>query len=115
MELLAELARGETLEFAVGSGRIALPLSTAGVHVTGIDLSPDMLAVMRSRPGGDAVEAHHGDMTTTDLGRRFTLVYVVFNSILNLLTQDEQVRCFQNAARDLDDDGALLVEACSTQ
>ncbi len=111
VRLLGELAPGSALEFAVGSGRIALPLSAAGVQVTGIDLSPDMLAVMRSRPGGDAIAAHHGDMTTTDLGKRYPLVYLVFNSIFNLLTQDEQVRCFQNAARHLEDDGVFLIEA----
>ena len=111
VKLLSELARGSALEFAVGSGRIALPLARAGVDVVGIDLSPDMLAVTRSRPGGELIEAHAGDMTTTDLGRRFPLVYVVFNSIFNLLTQDDQVRCFENAARHLHDDGIFLVEA----
>ncbi|WP_432536432.1 class I SAM-dependent DNA methyltransferase [Kineococcus arenarius] len=111
VRLLTELAHGRALEFAVGSGRIALPLSAAGVEVTGIDLSPDMLAVMRDRPGGDTVATHLGDMTTTKLNRRFPLVYLVFNSIFNLLTQDEQVRCFQNAAEHLDDDGVFLIEA----
>ena len=111
VSLLAELAGGQALELAVGSGRIALPLSAAGVRVTGIDLSPDMLAVLRRRPGGEAVEAHQGDMTTTGLGRRFPLVSLVFNSIFNLLTQDDQVRCFENAARHLDAGGVFLVEA----
>ncbi len=81
------------------------------MDLVGVDLSPDMLAVMRGRPGGDGIEAHRGDMTTTDLGRRYPLVYLVFNSIFNLLTQDEQVRCFQNAARHLDDGGVFLIEA----
>ena len=111
VELLTGLARGRALEFAVGSGRIALPLSAAGVQVTGIDLSPDMLAVLRSRPGGNAIATHAGDMASIDLSRHYPLVYLVFNSIFNLLTQDEQVRCFANAARHLDADGAFLVEA----
>ena len=111
VDLLSDFARGSALEFAVGSGRIALPLARAGVEVVGIDLSPDMLAVMRSRPGSERIEAHVGDMTTTDVGRRFPLVYVVFNSIFNLLTQDDQIRCFENAARHLRDDGIFVIEA----
>ncbi len=109
--LLSELARGRALEFAIGSGRIALPLLAAGVAVDGIELSPDMVAVLRSRPGGNRIDAHVGDMTTVDTGKRYPLVFVIFNSIFNLLSQDDQVRCFANAARQLSDDGLFVVEA----
>jgi len=111
VELLAELARGRALELAIGSGRVALPLAAAGVAVDGIELSPDMVDVLRSRPGGDRIEVRVGDMATTGTGRCYPLVFLVFNSIFNLLTQADQVRCFQNAAGHLDDDGLFLVEA----
>nr|WP_275588455.1 class I SAM-dependent methyltransferase [Microlunatus panaciterrae] len=96
---------------AIGSGRIALPLAAAGVAVDGIELSPDMIDILRSRPGGDRIDVRMGDMTTVGTGRRYCLVFLIFNTIFNLLTQDDQVRCFQNAARHLDEDGLFLVEA----
>jgi len=109
--LLAELSRGgPVLEFAVGSGRIALPLEARGVPVDGIELSADMISVLRRRPGGERVRVFPGDMTTVGTGRTYPLVFLVFNTIFNLLTQDDQVRCFENAARHLTSDGVFLVE-----
>ncbi|QDY71335.1 class I SAM-dependent DNA methyltransferase [Qingshengfaniella alkalisoli] len=108
---LAELAgNGPALEFAIGTGRIALPLARAGVEVVGIDLSRPMLRRLRSKPGGDAVRATIGDMTSTRLGQTFSLVYLVFNTINNLTTQAAQVACFENAAAHLEPGGAFLIE-----
>jgi SAM-dependent methyltransferase len=110
--LLAELSRGgSALELAVGSGRIAIPLAARGVRVDGIELSEDMISVLSRRPGGERVRVFPGDMTTVDTGETYPLVFLVFNSLFNLLTQDDQVRCFENAARHLTDDGVFLVEA----
>ncbi len=109
--LLTELSHGgPALELAVGSGRIALPLAARGVRVDAIELSEDMVRVLRQRPGGERVRVHQGDMTTVDTGSTYPLVFLVFNSIFNLLTQDDQVRCFENAARHLTRDGVFLVE-----
>ena len=101
---------GRALEFAIGTGRIALPLRESGVEVDGVELSPDMVARMREKPGGEAVEVVLGDMSTAGTGRTYPLVYLVFNTITNLLTQDDQVRCFENAARHLTPDGVFVVE-----
>ncbi len=108
---LAHLAgqRG-ALEFAVGTGRIALPLTRAGVPVDGIEMSQDMIDRMREKPDGDRVNVIIGDMARVDTGRRYGLVYLVYNTIGNLLTQDDQVRCFENAARHLDDGAAFVLE-----
>jgi len=112
VDFLAELAgAGPALEFAVGTGRIALPLAARGVRVDGIELSPDMVEQLRSKPGGDALDVTLGDMSTVTVPGRYSAVYLVFNTIFNLLTQDDQVRCFENAARHLADDGAFVVEA----
>jgi SAM-dependent methyltransferase len=108
---LAGLAgQRDALEFAVGTGRIALPLMRAGVRVDGIELSQDMVDRMREKPGGNEVELTVGDMSRVTTGRTYALVYLVFNTIGNLLTQDDQVRCFQNAARHLTDDGVFVLE-----
>ena len=108
---LARLAgqRG-ALEFAVGTGRIALPLRAAGVPVDGIELSQDMVDRMREKPGGSEIEVTMGDMSRAGTGRSYRLVYLVYNIIGNLLTQDDQVRCFQNAARHLAADGVFVLE-----
>lgn len=112
VDLLTELSRGgSALELAVGSGRIAIPLAARGVAVDGIELSGDMISVLQRRAGGDRVQTFRGDMTTVSTGQTYPLVFLVFNSIFNLLTQDDQVRCFENAARHLGDDGVFLVEA----
>ncbi len=108
---LAGLAgSGTALELAIGTGRIALPLMDAGVRVDGIELSSDMVDRLREKPGGEGVNVVIGDMSAVSTGRRYELVYLVYNTIGNLLTQDEQVRCFENAARHLTDDGAFVLE-----
>jgi Methyltransferase domain len=108
---LASVARGgRALEFAIGTGRIALPLREHGVDVAGIELSPDMVEQLRSKPGGASLEVALGDMSSVVVPGSFSLVYVVFNTIFNLITQDDQVRCFENAARHLTSDGAFVVE-----
>lgn len=108
---LAGLAGGrDVLEFAVGTGRIALPLTREGVRVDGIELSPDMVARMREKPDGDRVEVTMGDMASAGTGRTYRLVYLIYNTIGILLTQDDQVRCFQNAARHMSDDGLFVLE-----
>jgi SAM-dependent methyltransferase len=108
---LAGLAEGrDALEFAVGTGRIAVPLMRTGVRVDGIELSPDMVDRMREKPDGDKITVTMGDMSRVTTGRTYGLVYLVFNTIGNLLTQDDQVRCFENAARHLADDGVFVLE-----
>jgi SAM-dependent methyltransferase len=111
VDFLAELAGdGAALELGIGSGRIALPLAERGVPVHGIDLSPDMVAQLRAKPGGDSIPVAIGDFSTTEVGGTFALAYVVFNTINNLTTQDEQVACFENAARHLDPGGCFVIE-----
>jgi SAM-dependent methyltransferase len=108
---LARLAgQADALEFAVGTGRVALPLSAAGVRVDGIELSPDMVDRMREKPGSGVVTVTMGDMSRVTTGRRYRLVYLVYNTIGNLITQEDQVRCFENAARHLDRDGVFVLE-----
>ncbi|MGH3425536.1 MAG: class I SAM-dependent DNA methyltransferase, partial [Nocardioidaceae bacterium] len=108
---LARTARqSDALELAVGTGRIALPLMEAGVRVDGIELSEHMVDRMREKPGGGRVEVTVGDMSRVTTGRTYGLVYLVYNTIGNLLTQDDQVRCFENAARHLSDDGVFVLE-----
>jgi SAM-dependent methyltransferase len=108
---LARLAQErDALEFAIGTGRIALPLTRAGVRVDGIEQSPHMIDRMREKPDGHAVEVTTGDMSRVTTGRTYGLVYLVYNTIGNLLTQDDQVRCFQNAARHVADDGVFVLE-----
>jgi SAM-dependent methyltransferase len=112
VERLAELAgTGRALEFAIGTGRIALPLAERGVPVVGIDNSEAMLARLREKPGAERVEALIGDMATTRVDGEFSLVYLVFNTIFNLTTQDGQVACFENAAAHLAGGGRFVIEA----
>ena len=108
---LGRLAAGrDALEFAIGTGRIALPLTKTGLRVDGIDLSRDMVDRMREKPGGNAIEVTIGDMSRARTGRSYGLIYLVYNTIGNLLTQDDQVRCFQNAARHLAEGGVFVLE-----
>jgi len=112
VDRLAELAgAGAALEFAIGTGRIALPLAARGVPVAGIDTSEAMLARLRGKPGAEGIEALVGDMATTRVPGDFTLVYLVFNTIFNLTTQDGQVACFVNAAAHLSSGGRFVIEA----
>lgn len=110
---LAEMAGrsvgGRALELAIGTGRIAVPLTELGVQVDGIELSAAMVEVLEAK--GCDLDVWVGDMATVDTGRTYGLVYLVFNTIFNLVTQDEQVACFENAARHLDEDGVFVVEA----
>jgi SAM-dependent methyltransferase len=111
VDFLAQLAgSGAALEFGIGTGRIALPLSARGVQVRGIDLSPEMIAELRTKPGADVIETSVGDFATTRVQGVFRLVYLVRNTITNLTTQDEQVRCFQNAAAHLAPGGSFVIE-----
>jgi SAM-dependent methyltransferase len=111
VDCLASLAGGgRVLEFAIGTGRVALPLARRGLDVTGIELSADMLAELRRAPGSDLIHAIEGDMATTRVEGEFSLVYLVFNTITNLTTQDEQVACFENAARHLAPGGRFVIE-----
>jgi SAM-dependent methyltransferase len=108
---LARLAGGrDVLEFAVGTGRIALPLRATGVRVDGIELSQHMVDRLREKPGGGHLEVTMGDMSRVATGRTYGLVYLVYNTIGFLLAQDDQVRCFENAARHLTDDGVFVLE-----
>lgn len=112
VDFLAQLAGdGPALELAIGTGRIALPLAARGIPVHGIDFSPAMVARLRQKPGGDQIPVTIGDFSEVPVPGTFRLIYVVFNTLFNLLTQDEQVRCFQNVAAHLADDGAFVVEA----
>ncbi len=98
------------LEFAIGTGRVALPLAARGVPVQGIEMSRAMVAVLRGKPGGDTIPVTIGDMTTTRVPGRFGLVYLVYNTINNLVTQEAQVACFRNAAAHLAPGGAFVIE-----
>lgn len=112
VSMLTELARNRpALEFAIGTGRIALPLGTRGVRVDGIELSQPMVDQLRQKPGGADLDVRIGDMATVSMERTYALVYLVFNTIFNIQTQDGQIECFHNAARHLDADGVFLIEA----
>lgn len=102
---------GSALELAIGTGRIALPLAARGVLVDGIDISAAMVARLRAKPGGEAISVTIGDFADVAVTGSYRLVYVVFNTLFNLLTQDAQVRCFENVAAHLTDDGSFVIEA----
>src|SRR5215210_8857888 len=104
---------GPALELAVGTGRIALPLAARGILVDGIDISPAMVEQLRTKSGGDRISATIGDFADVPLPGTYRLIYVVFNTLFNLLTQEDQVRCFENVAAHLTDDGSFVIEAGS--
>jgi SAM-dependent methyltransferase len=109
---LEQLAgRGPVLELAIGTGRIALPLAARGLRVDGIDISPAMIAQLRAKPGGDAISVTVGNFADVPVPDTYRLIFVVWNTLFNLLTQEDQVRCFENVAAHLTDDGAFVVEA----
>jgi SAM-dependent methyltransferase len=111
VKTLAELARGgKVLELAIGTGRVALPLAAQGLSVCGIEASEAMVAQLRKKPGGNSIPVTIGDMSETRVNDTFDLIYLVFNTIFNLTTQEAQVRCFQNVARHLNPDGIFVVE-----
>ncbi len=108
---LAALAgNGGALEFAIGTGRIAVPLAARGVPVTGVELSPAMVERLRTKADEATIPVVIGDMATTRVPGDHSLVYLVYNTISNLLTQAEQVECFRNAARHLGPGGRFVVE-----
>jgi SAM-dependent methyltransferase len=111
VDFLAALAGdGAALELGIGTGRIALPLSRRGVAVAGIDLSEAMVARLRAKPGGDRIQVAIGDFATTTVDGSFAVAYLVFNTIMNLTTQDEQVECFRNVAAHLRPGGCFVIE-----
>ena len=110
--LLAELAGGgPALELAVGTGRVALPLAGRGVDVHGIDASEAMIAKLRAKPGGERLPVSVGDLADVAVDGPFRLVYLLFNTLFALPSQDEQARCFRNVAARLTGDGVFVVEA----
>jgi SAM-dependent methyltransferase len=111
VDFLADLAgNGNALELGIGTGRIAIPLSRRGVRVHGIDVSPPMVARLRAKPDTDDIGVTIGDFATTTVDGTFRLVYLVFNTIMNLTTQDEQVECFRNAAAHLEPGGCFVID-----
>jgi hypothetical protein len=111
VDFLADLAgSGPALEFGIGTGRIALPLSRRGVPVHGIDMSEAMVARLRAKPGGDGIGVTIGDLAMTTVEGSFSLVYLVFNTIMNLTTQEAQVACFRNAAAHLEPGGCFVIK-----
>jgi SAM-dependent methyltransferase len=111
VDRLAELADGgRALEFAIGTGRVAVPLAERGVPVTGIELSRPMVEQLRTKAGEARIPVLLGDMATTRAPGEYALVYLVYNTISNLLTQAEQVACFRNAARHLGPGGRFVIE-----
>jgi SAM-dependent methyltransferase len=108
VDFLADLAGdGAALELGIGTGRIALPLARRGVRVHGIDLSPAMVERLRAKAGDEHIDVAIGDFATTKVDGTFTLAYLVFNTIMNLTSQDEQVACFQNVASHLEPGGCF--------
>jgi SAM-dependent methyltransferase len=111
IDRLVELAgHGRALEFAIGTGRIAVPLAERGVPVTGIELSHPMVGQLRTKASESTIPVVMGDMASARAPGTYTLVYLVFNTISNLLTQSEQVECFRNAARHLTPGGRFVIE-----
>jgi len=101
---------GPVLELGIGTGRIALPLASRGIHVHGIDLSPDMVAELMSKAGAGTIDVTIGDFANTRVDGRFKVAYLVFNTIMNLTEQADQVRCFINVARHLESNGLFVIE-----
>lgn len=111
VEFLVGLGQGPALELGIGTGRIALPLAERGVSVHGIDVSEAMLARLRSKPGGEDLSVTLGDFADVPVDGTFALVFTVFCTFFQLLSQEDQVRCFENVARHLSDDGVFVIEA----
>jgi len=112
VEFLEQLAGGgPALELAIGTGRIALPLAARGIRVDGVDISPAMVAKLRTKEGGGELSVTIGDFADVPVEGTYRLIFVVFNSLFNLLTQEDQVRCFERVAAHLTDGGSFVVEA----
>lgn len=111
VEVLRDLADGgPALELAVGHGRIAIPLASSGVEVDGIDISVKAIELIQAHPLGGAINASVGDISVFALDRDYAVVYLVFNGIMNLTTQDQQVACFEHSARHLRAGGCFVIE-----
>jgi SAM-dependent methyltransferase len=112
VECLATLAgKGPVLELGIGTGRVALPLAARGLEVHGIDASPAMVAKLRAKPGGDRIPVTMGDFADVGVSGKYSLIFVVYNTIFGLLTQEDQIRCLRNVAAHLAGDGCFVVEA----
>jgi SAM-dependent methyltransferase len=112
VETLAELAgNGPVLELAIGTGRLALPLAERGLEVHGVDASEAMVRKLREKPGGDRIPVTFGDFADVPVEGSFSLIFVAFNTLFALLTQEDQVRCFAHAATRLAEGGVFVVEA----
>src|SRR6266571_1572505 len=111
VEFLAELAGGgRVLELAIGTGRVGLPLASRGITVEGVEASEKMVARLRAKPGGEQIPVTIGDMAEVPARGPFRLVYLVYNTLFNLLDPDRQADCFRNVAKVLDADGAFVIE-----
>jgi SAM-dependent methyltransferase len=111
VDFLADQAgEGAAVELGIGTGRIALPLARRGIRVHGIDLSEAMVARLRAKPGSDQIGVTIGDFASTRVDGAFSVAYLVFNTIMNLTTQDQQVACFRNVAAHLEPGGCFLIE-----
>jgi SAM-dependent methyltransferase len=102
---------GPVLELAIGTGRVGLPLAARGLRVDGVEISPEMVAQLRAKPGGSELAVTVGDMADVPVSGSYRLVYLVYNTLFNLVTQDAQVRCFQRVAEHLLDGGRFVIEA----
>lgn len=112
LNVLVDLAdNGRALELGIGTGRAALPLQEAEIEVHGIDASEAMIDRLRAKPGGDRIPVTLGDFADAAVDGQFSLIYVIFNTFFGLLTQDDQVRCFENVARHLLPGGCFVIEA----
>lgn len=111
VDLLTDLSLGHrTLELAIGTGRVALPMARRGCDICGIEASPDMLAKLREKSGGEAIPVMMGDMAEVKAEGRFGFIFLIFNTLFNLTSQEAQLRCFCNAADMLEPGGAFLIE-----
>jgi SAM-dependent methyltransferase len=111
-EFLASVAGNRrVLELGIGTGRVAIPLAARGLKVYGIDASPKMVEKMRAKPGGDAIAVEFGNFADVKIGGKFSLIFVVFNTLFMLENQAEQLRCFAQVAKLLTPDGVFVIEA----
>lgn len=111
VSLIAELSPGNRiLELAIGTGRVALPLAAHGFDLTGIEGSPQMVEKLRAKPGGAGIPVTIGDMADVEVDGTFDHVFLVFNTLFNLPTQEAQINCFANTAKRLRAGGTFLVE-----
>jgi len=112
IDTLAELSQGgRTLELGIGTGRVALPLAARGIEIHGIDASKAMVAKLRGRPGGASIPVTMGNFADVEVEGEFSLTFILFNTFFALLTQEDQVRCFQNVAAHLAESGRFVIEA----